>query len=158
MTIDSTSKRRAIPSIVQTLSPLVRRLLRLGLPMGDNALLTVRGRTSGKPRTLPITILPANGRQYVFAAFGEVNWVQNLRAAGEATLKQGRRTTEVLAVELAPDEAAAILHVGLATALKMPMVGSMIGGWYGITAGSTPADYEAAARLHAGFELRPIQG
>ena len=89
MTIESTSKRRAIPSIVQTLSPLVRRLLRLGVPMGDNALLTVRGRTSGKPRTLPITILPANGRHYVFAAFGEVNWVQNLRAAGSGDPQAG---------------------------------------------------------------------
>jgi deazaflavin-dependent oxidoreductase (nitroreductase family) len=156
MTIDSTTRRRRIPSIVQTLSPLVRRLLRLGLPMGDNALLTVRGRTSGKPRTLPITILPANGRQYVFAAFGEVNWVQNLRAAGTATLKQGRRSIEVRAVELPLEEAASVLQVGMTAALKIPMVGSMIGGWYGITANSTPADYEVAAREHAGFELRPI--
>jgi deazaflavin-dependent oxidoreductase (nitroreductase family) len=156
MTIDSNSKRRAIPSIVQTLSPLVRRLLRLGVPMGDNALLTVRGRTSGKPRTLPVTILPANGRQYVFAAFGEVNWVHNLRAAGEGTLKHGRRSTKIKAVELTPEEAAPILQAGLAAALKMPLVGSMIGGWYGITTASTPADYQAAARVHAGFELRPV--
>jgi hypothetical protein len=84
-----------------------------------------------------------------------VNWVQNLRAAGAATLKQGRRTTEVTAVELPLDEAAAVLKVGMAAALKIPMVGSMIGGWYGITAESTPADYQAAAREHAGFELRP---
>lgn len=156
MTPDATSKRHPIPSIVQTLSPLVRRLLRLGLPMGDNALLTVRGRTSGKPRTLPVTILEAGGRRYIFAAFGEVNWVHNLRAAGQATLKQGRRTTTITAVELTPEDAAPILQIGLANAMKIPMVGTMIGGWYGISADSTPADYQASARAHAGFELRPI--
>jgi len=156
MSSDRTPGARPIPTIVQALSPLVRRLLRIGMPMGDNALLTVRGRTSGEPRTFPITILEADGRRYVFAAFGEVNWVRNLRAAGgAATLAQGRNRQPITALELTPDEAAPILRTGLTAALKIPMFGSMIGGWYGLTARSSPEDYQAAARAHAGFELRP---
>jgi len=147
-----------IPTIVQTLNPLVRRLLRIGLPMGDNALLTVRGRTSGQLRTFPITILESGGKRYVFAAFGEVNWVSNLRAAGgQAVLTQGRRRQPVLAVELTPDAAPSILEDGLRAALKIPMFGAMVAGWYGVSATSSPADFEASAREHAGFELRPAR-
>ena len=154
-TTDRARTALPIPSIVHTLNPLVRRLLRIGLPMGPNALLTVRGRTSGQPRTFPITPLEANGRRYVFAAFGDVNWVHNLRAAGTGTLQRGRRREAVTAIELTPDEAAAILKIGLEAALKLKLVGSMIGSWYGVTAGSTPADYLESARIHTCFELRP---
>jgi deazaflavin-dependent oxidoreductase (nitroreductase family) len=154
MTMNAASKSSGIPSIVSTLSPLVRRLLRLGMPMGQNALLTVRGRTSGQPRTFPITLLESDGHRYVFAAFGDVKWVQNLRASGQATLRRGRREEAVAALELTPEEAGPIMQAALAPALKMKMFGSMIGGWYGVTQASTPADYMKSARSHTGFELR----
>jgi deazaflavin-dependent oxidoreductase (nitroreductase family) len=118
-----------IPWIVQALSPLVLRLLGAGMPMGQNALLTVRGRKSGKPRTFPITLLEAAGHRYVFAAFGDVNWVHNLRAAGKATITQGRHKDAVIAVELTPEEAAPIMRAAFAPALGIPMFGSMIGSW-----------------------------
>ncbi|TAL05614.1 MAG: deazaflavin-dependent nitroreductase, partial [Chloroflexota bacterium] len=37
------------PAFVRASNPLTRRMLRLGMPMGPNVLLTVRGRTSGLP-------------------------------------------------------------------------------------------------------------
>jgi deazaflavin-dependent oxidoreductase (nitroreductase family) len=153
MTTETAPKTFAIPSIVQTLNPLVRRLLRMGMPMGPNALLTVRGRTSGELRTFPVTLLETGDQRYVFSAFGEVNWVHNLRVAGVATLKHGRRSEPVGAVELTPEAAAPILQATLATVLKVKGFGPMIGGWYGVTAASTDADYLASARLHPGFEL-----
>lgn len=61
-------------------NPLMRRLLGAGVPSGPNVLLTVRGRKSGLPRTFPIAMLESGGRCFVQASFGEVNWVQNLRA------------------------------------------------------------------------------
>ena len=154
MTTDAAPQARRIPSIVQTLNPLVRRLLRTGMPMGPNALLTVRGRTSGVPRTFPVTLLETGGERYVFSAFGEVNWVHNLRAAGGATIKRGRRSEEVVAIELSSDSAAPILRAALTSVLKVKVLGPMIGGWYGVTADSTVADYLASARAHPGFELR----
>lgn len=154
MTSDTAPQSRRIPSIVHTLNPLVRRLLRIGMPMGPNALLTIRGRTTGEPRTFPVTLMEAGDRRYVFSAFGEVNWVHNLRAAGQATLKRGRRTETVVAVELTPEAAAPILEATFAIVLKVKGFGSMIGGWYGVTAASTPADYLASAHAHPGFLLR----
>ena len=44
------------PALVRASNPLTRRLLRLGLPMGPNVLLTVRGRSSGLPRTAPVAV------------------------------------------------------------------------------------------------------
>ncbi len=154
MTTDASPRSHPIPSFVRVLSPLVRRFLRIGMPMGQNALLTVRGRTSGQLRSFPITVLETGGRRFVFAAFGETNWVRNLRAAGEASLRQGRRDEPVVARELSVDDAAPILQAGLAPTLRIKVFGSMIGGWYGITAASVPADYLNAARQHTGFELR----
>ena len=63
--------------------------------MGPNVLLTVRGRKTGQPRTFPVAILKTDDREYLFSAFGEVSWVHNLRAAGTATIRHGRRTRTV---------------------------------------------------------------
>jgi deazaflavin-dependent oxidoreductase (nitroreductase family) len=66
----------------------------------------VRGRTSGLPRTVAIAVLEDGGRRWVIGAYGEVNWVRNLRAAGEAELRIGRRWQHVRAVALTVEEAA----------------------------------------------------
>jgi deazaflavin-dependent oxidoreductase (nitroreductase family) len=154
MTADAAPRRSAVPTIVSVLNPLVRRLLGFGMPMGPNVLLTVRGRTSGQPRTFPVTVVESDGHSYVFAAFGDVNWVHNLRAAGEATVRRGRREEPVAAVELTPEEAGPIMQAALSPFLKVKGFGSMLAGWYGVTPESSPADYLASARIHPGFELK----
>src|ERR1700737_4322342 len=88
-----------VPFYVPLFNPIARRLLRRGLPMGPNALLTVRGRTSGLDRTTPVAVVAIGGRRWLIGTFGEVNWVRNLRAAGGATLTINRRTAAVQAVE-----------------------------------------------------------
>ncbi len=95
---------RHIPWWVPFFNPIAWRLLAVGVPMGPNGLITVRGRRSGLPRTTPITIVETLGRRWVLAPFGDVNWVHNLRAAGRATITQRRRKEEVAATELAPAE------------------------------------------------------
>src|SRR5688572_4864888 len=113
MTSPTTVPPLPIPSIVHRLNPLVRRLLAIGMPMGPNVLMTVRGRKSGKAYTFPVATLAVDGREYLFSPFGEVNWVHNLRASGTATIRRGRRDRPMTAVELAPDVAAPILEAGL---------------------------------------------
>ena len=93
------------PALIRLPGPIVGRLLRLGIPMGPNVVLTVRGRTSGRPRSAPVAIAELNGRRWIVGTFGEVHWVRNLRAAGEATVTTGGRTEPVRAVELSSDEA-----------------------------------------------------
>jgi deazaflavin-dependent oxidoreductase (nitroreductase family) len=94
-----------VPRLVPILNPVAHRLLRLGPLMGPNALIGVRGRKSGQLRTTPVALVEVGGRRWTVGTFGNVNWVRNLRAAGEATLTVGRRTERVRAVELSRPEA-----------------------------------------------------
>ena len=153
MTVRSTAT--AVPGFVDRSRALVTRLLRLGLPMGPNVLMTITGRKSGQPRTVPVAILKADGREFVFAAFGETAWVHNLRAARAATIHRGRRRHEVRAVEVDETTAAHALEVGLRSVMRVPRIGPMIAGWYGIDRRSTAADFAESARHHPAFELLP---
>jgi deazaflavin-dependent oxidoreductase (nitroreductase family) len=150
----STPAASPIPSIVHRLDPVVQAALRLGVPMGPNVLLTVRGRKSGIPRTVPVAIARSGDVEYLFSPFGEVAWVHNLRVAGEAQIRHGRRRETVSAREIAPVDAAPHLEAALRSILRVPGLGAMIAGWYGVTKASTPADYRAAADRHPAFELR----
>jgi hypothetical protein len=47
-----------------------------------------------------VAIIPIDGRTWVWAPWGDVHWVQNLRAAGHATIRAGHTTEEVEATEL----------------------------------------------------------
>lgn len=156
MTTPATAARPPVPGLVTRLNPLILRLLRLGMPMGPNTLMTVRGRKTGEPRTVPVAVLRAEDREFVFAAFGEVPWVHNLRAAGTATIGSGRRARQVRAIEVDEETAARVLAAGLRPVMKVPLMGPMIAGWYGIDRSSSSADYLIAAHGHPGFELRPV--
>jgi deazaflavin-dependent oxidoreductase (nitroreductase family) len=95
-----------VPAFVGFFNPIAQRLLGVGVPMGPNALITVRGRKSGLPRTTPVALVDLSRGRWVVGTFGQTNWVRNLRAAGEATLTVGRRQESVRAVELSTDQAA----------------------------------------------------
>ena len=122
----ATQTRLHVPSFVPVFSPLALRLIRIGVPLGPNALLTVRGRKSGLMRTNPVAVVARGGRRWVIGTFGEVNWVRNLRAAGEAVLTTGRRRESLHAVELTQAEAAdffanvVVSYVGLPVSQSKP--------------------------------------
>jgi deazaflavin-dependent oxidoreductase (nitroreductase family) len=109
-------------------------------------LLTVRGRKSGQPRTVPLVILERNGRRYLASPYGIVNWVRNLRAAGEATLTRGRRSETVTAKELPTDEAALVLREDV-------RAGNPFARYFGVTASSPLEEFERAAASHPLFVL-----
>ena len=88
------------PWWVTTFNPITKRLLSAGVPLGFNGLVTIRGRKTGLQRTTPIAIIEYQGRRWVWAPWGGAQWVQNLRAAGVATIKTRRRTLDVRATEL----------------------------------------------------------
>jgi deazaflavin-dependent oxidoreductase (nitroreductase family) len=104
-----------VPWWVPVFNPIARFLLAIRIPLGGtDALITVRGRRSGQPRTTPITICQNEGRRGLISPFGEVNWVRNLRAAGRATITVRGRREEVVATELDPEAAAAFIRDVLA--------------------------------------------
>ena len=90
-------------------NPIARTLLAIGVPLGLNGLITIRGRKSGLPRTTPVAIIAVAGRRWVWAPWGDVQWVRNLRAAGRATITVRRRQEEVRATELDPAAARRVL-------------------------------------------------
>ena len=98
------------PRWVTMFTPIARPLLAAGVPMGFNGLITIRGRKSGVPRTTPVAIIEVAGRRWVWAPWGEVHWVRNLRAAGRATITVRRRTEEVRATELDPAQRVAFFR------------------------------------------------
>ena len=101
----TTSPRTAVPAPrwVTLFNPIAKRLLGVGVPLGYNGLLTIRGRKTGEPRTTPIAIIDVDGRRWVWSPWGEVHWVQNIRAAGRAKVTVRGQTEDVRAAEL--DEA-----------------------------------------------------
>jgi len=101
---DRTSTAARVPLRVSLFSPVLKVLLAAGVPVGPNGLITIRGRKSGLPRTTPVAINAVSGGRWIWAPWGDVHWVRNLRAAGSATITVRGRTEEVRATELDPTE------------------------------------------------------
>jgi deazaflavin-dependent oxidoreductase (nitroreductase family) len=99
-----------VPLQVSLFSPILKALVATGVPLGFNGLITIRGRKSGLPRTAAVAIINASGRRFVWAPWGDVHWVRNLRAAGQATITVRRRKEEVRATELGPTERVAFFR------------------------------------------------
>jgi deazaflavin-dependent oxidoreductase (nitroreductase family) len=133
-------------------SGMMTRLLRAGVPAGTNYLLTVPGRKSGVPRTNPVTVIEYEGERWLTSAFGQVDWVRNLRAAGgEATLGRGRRVEIIHAHEISPEEAAPLFK-WLLNETKVP---GAVRSQYLVALDAPLADYEEEARYHPVFRLDP---
>ena len=98
------------PRRVTLFTPIARFLLAARVPLGFNGLITIRGRKSGLPRTTPVAIIDVSGRRWIWAPWGEVHWVRNLRAAGGATISVRGRKEEVRATELDPIERVAFFR------------------------------------------------
>src|SRR5918911_1751542 len=99
---DHIGRAAAAPPWVTFFGTIAKVLLAAGVPLGPNALVTIRGRKSGRPRTTPLAIIEVAGRRWVWAPWGDVQWVRNLRAAGRATISVRRRKEEVTTTELDP--------------------------------------------------------
>ncbi|EFH85937.1 nitroreductase family deazaflavin-dependent oxidoreductase [Ktedonobacter racemifer] len=108
-------------------------------------LLTVHGRKSGRPRTVPLALLEHSGKRCVACA-GAGNWVLNLRAAGEATLTRGRRSETVMARERSHEEAALVLR-------EEVKHGYPFANKFGVTVHSSLEEFERAVVGHPLFEL-----
>ncbi|MFL5778558.1 MAG: nitroreductase/quinone reductase family protein [Chloroflexota bacterium] len=143
------------PSFISALNPLIRRLLGIGLPFGPNVLLTVRGRTSGVPRTFPVALIELGGRRYVQSPFGEVNWVHNLRAAGDAVVSRGGTQEPVVAIEIPPEAGGPILRDAVAPYLRSRLLAPVLRRFFRLRLDSTPEELVEEARRHPMFELRP---
>jgi deazaflavin-dependent oxidoreductase (nitroreductase family) len=134
-------------------NPIVSFLLRLGLPLGPQALLTVRGRNSGLPRTTPVALNPHGSGWMLVSVYGRVDWVRNLRAAGEAVVTKRRRTFQVTSQEVPADQAGPIVR-DLLTSLS-PIVRPVIGAYFTTDLSAPVEAWQEEARNHPVFILTP---
>jgi deazaflavin-dependent oxidoreductase (nitroreductase family) len=142
-----------VPAFVRLGNIVTRTLLRAGFKIAGPGgvpmyLLTVRGRKSGQPRTTPIVILERSGKRYLVSPYGIVDWVRNVRAAGEAVITRARRAEEVRVIELPIKEAALVLK--RSTEQGIP---SFLAKYFEVTAQSSPEEFEQAATRHPVFSL-----
>lgn len=136
--------------VVRLVNFLISRMLRAGIKMGNMALLTVRGRKSGLPRTTPIALGEHNGQRWIVSPYGAVNWVRNLRAAGEATLTQGRRSEQITVIELPAEEAAVLLKQSLGGAP------SFLRSYFDVSPDSPLEDFIREAPRHPVFLVKSL--
>jgi deazaflavin-dependent oxidoreductase (nitroreductase family) len=148
---------------LRLVNPVFGRYLGLGLPGGPNALLTVRGRVSGRSYRTPVAMMEFHDRRFVQAAFGEVAWARNLRAAGQARITKGRHSAVVDAVELVPETAGAIMREALSPYRSSRLLRAVVGPttrppigvlhYFGVRVDESLDDYVTEARRHPVFEL-----
>ncbi|MEW5812268.1 MAG: nitroreductase family deazaflavin-dependent oxidoreductase [Actinomycetota bacterium] len=114
---------------------------RIGLIKDGPVVLTVTGRTSGKPRSTPITPFEVDGRRYVVGGFPGADWVRNAQANPEAVLTRGKIRETVRMVELSADEARPLLR-------QFPVLvptGVSFMRNAGLVTGPNPEEFEALA-------------
>ena len=141
------------PWWVTIFSPIARSVLATRLPLGFNGLITVPGRKTGVPRTTPVAIINVSGRRWVWAPWGEVNWVRNLRAAGGATITFRGRKEEVRATELDPIQRVAFFRDTLGPVARTIPFGR---AFIRVVDGTDLDKPEEAAEGRRVFELHPV--
>jgi len=125
------------------------KMLYAGVPMGPLKLLGVRGRKSGKLYTTPVALVIKGDERWIVAAFGEVGWVRNLRASGQAQLMRGNQVENINVRELSYSEAAPILKTFLRRFGLVPFIPP----YFQTTAKSSIAEFEAEANNHPVFKI-----
>ncbi|WMD07048.1 nitroreductase family deazaflavin-dependent oxidoreductase [Streptomyces sp. FXY-T5] len=98
---------------VNVFNRLVAWLTRRGVSVWGSRVLAVRGRKSGQWRTTLVNLLTLDGRQYLVAPRGHVQWTHNMRAAGGGELHLGKHVDTFTAAEVGDDDKTPILRAYL---------------------------------------------
>ncbi|HET6444778.1 MAG TPA: nitroreductase/quinone reductase family protein [candidate division Zixibacteria bacterium] len=84
-------------------------MLERGVSPRNYFLLTVPGRITGKPHTVPVAVVTQGKNRWLVAPYGVVDWVKNARASGKVTLSRGKKCEKLILRELPFNEAAPVL-------------------------------------------------
>jgi hypothetical protein len=134
--------------LARTANDLIRRFAEAGVSIAGTTALRVRGRRTGKARSVVVNLMSLGGKDFLVSPRGETQWVRNARAAGVVeTGPRWRRSARRLA-EL-PDEA------------KPALLQHYLARWYwevkghmaGLTPQSSDVELRAAAPSIPIFEL-----
>ncbi|WP_330249464.1 nitroreductase/quinone reductase family protein [Nocardia sp. NBC_00565] len=153
------AKQYHVGALVRISNRITAWLVRVGVPIGTFAVLGVRGRKSGRTIETPLAVFGFDGKRYLVASYGVVNWVRNLRAAhGAATLRRGRRVESIRAAELPIDAAAPVLRSAVRAGppgIPRPIVRLyrrfFVLPYLDLEVDAPLADFDRAARTHPVF-------
>jgi len=126
----------------------VRPLARAGLTGPRTYLLTVAGRSTGKPWSTPVSIVEEGGERWLVAPYGDRSWVKNARASGVVELRRGRRRERLAVEELAPEDSVPVLR-------RYYELGRVTRSFFDVGSNSPHEDWLAEAPRHPVFRLRP---
>src|SRR5690348_13376814 len=127
---------------------LIRRLAEAGVSIAGTTALRVRGRRTGKPRSVVVNLMSLGGKDFLVSPRGETQWVRNARAAGVVeTGPRWRRSTRRLAE--VPDEAKPVLLQHYLARWYWEVKGHMAG----LTPQASDPELRAAAPSIPIFEL-----
>ena len=85
-------------------------LIKAGIAASYAHILTVRGRTTGRLHSTPVDVITVGQDRWLVGAYGPSNWTRNARAAGEVTLRRGRRSQRYTVSEPDPRDAVPVLR------------------------------------------------
>lgn len=89
---------------------MARLMIRFDLPPKSTHLMTVAGRSSGLPRSTPLSVVRDGHTRWLVSMYGESAWVKNVRATGRVTLSRGKWSREYRVTELPPAQRAPVLR------------------------------------------------
>ncbi|WP_081343757.1 MULTISPECIES: nitroreductase/quinone reductase family protein [Mycobacteroides] len=133
------------------MNKVVRAFHRIGIPTGPAMVLTVPGRTTGRPRPTPITPFEMDGHLYAVGGYPGSDWPRNAAAAGSGTLTRRHRVQHVRIISVPPEIARRALRV---FAVKVP-VGVRFAKNAGLVRRGTPDEFEALAGTLSVFRFDP---
>jgi deazaflavin-dependent oxidoreductase (nitroreductase family) len=122
-------------------------LVGAGLGFSYNYLLQVRGRKTGHIYSTPINLLEMNGKKFLVAPRGRTQWVRNVEAAGEVTLKRGRKQEKFRLRAIPEAERSEILK------LYLDRFRQAVQRYFPVKAGSDAAAFQGIAENYPVFEL-----
>ena len=150
------SKLPKLPLYIPLFNHVIRSFLRLGIPVSYVGLLSVKGRRTGKTRRNPVGLFKHDGRRYLFSTFGDVNWVRNIRAARQVSIKKGLMTRTAVPVELSLENAAVVLKETIAPAFQ-GLGGKIFGSHFPLKPDDPLDMFVEEAKKHPVFELREVE-
>lgn len=99
-------RRTLVRRIVDAVSRLA---IQAGLRPSHRYLVTVRGRRTGRPRTTPVGLVHVGPDRWLVAPYGEVGWVRNVRAIGQAVIERTGKREHVRLIGVGQSEAGEVL-------------------------------------------------
>ena len=140
----------ALPWWLGPASRLNLLMLRLGLRIGTQHVLSVPGRKTGRLRSTPVSLVTLDQTRYIVSGEG-LAWAKNARVAGWGTLERARRRERVTLTELPPEDRGPILR---AFWQQVPAGRSFIARLFGLAPDASADDFEAAAPRCPVFRIR----